>query len=100
MCTASGGRNQIDVALTHRLAVFGKSDRPFRALAFGKAVVVAVCVAIPLEQRDDGVAVERLHQIVAQAAFVEPVLGVFGFFVVEPNANARHQYRFASKQVH
>ena len=97
MCTASGGRNQIDVALTHGLTVFGKSDRPFRALAFGKAVVVAVCVAIPLEQRDDGVAVERLHQVVAQAAFVEPVLGVFGFFVVEPHANPRHQYSLAAE---
>ena len=43
---------------------------------------------------------ERLHQVVAQTAFVKPVLCVFGFFVVKPYANPRHQHSFAAKQMH
>ena len=100
MRTACCGGNQVDVTLAHRLTVFGKCHGPFGALAFGKAVVVAVRITFTFKQGDHGIPVEGLHQVVAQASFVEPVLGVFGFLVVEPNANARHQHRFAAQQVH
>ena len=65
MRAACGGGNQIDIALADGLAVFGEGHSPFSALAFGKAVMVAVCVAIPFEQGNDGVAIERLHQVVS-----------------------------------
>ena len=37
---AGAGGNQVDVALAHRLAVFGEGHAPLRALAFGEVVVV------------------------------------------------------------
>ena len=78
------------------MAIFGEGDSPFGALAFGKAVVVAVRIAFAFEQWNDWVAIERLHQVVAQAALVEPVLGVFAFFVAQPDAYAGHQNSFAA----
>jgi hypothetical protein len=39
---AGAGGNQVDVALAHRLAVFGEGHAPVGALAFGEVVVVLV----------------------------------------------------------
>ena len=38
---AGAGGNQVDVALAHRVAVFGEGHAPLRALAFGEVVVAA-----------------------------------------------------------
>ena len=96
---AGAGGNQIDIAFAHRLAVFGKSHAPLRALAFGKAFVRGVGKAFAFKERYHRVARERLRQVVAQAAFVKPGLGFFGFFVDEGDADAGHQHSLAAQQV-
>jgi hypothetical protein len=85
---ACAGGNQVDVALAHRLAVFGEGHAPVGALAFGEVVGVLVGVAAAFEERNDRVAVERLHQVVAQAALVEPLLAVLGLLVHQRDAHA------------
>ncbi len=96
---ARTGGDQVDIALAHRLAVFGEGHAPGRALAFGKTLVPAIGKTFALEQRDHRFAVQGLLQIVAQAALVLPGLGVTGFFVDQRNAHARHQHRLAAQQV-
>ncbi len=97
--TTGAGGNEVDVALAHRRAFFGEGHAPGGAFAFGKAVVLAVGKALALEQRDHRVGDQRLHQVVAQAAFVLPGLRIAGFFVDERDRHARHQHGFAAQQV-
>ena len=99
MRAARAGGDQVDIALAHRMAVFGKGHAPGGALAFGKAVVVAVGKTLALKQRDHRITVERLRQVIAQAAFVEPRLGFFGFFVQQGDRDAGHQHGFAAQQM-
>jgi len=68
------GRNQVDIALAHRLTVFGKSHAPGRALAIGKTVMLGIGKTLALKQRNDRFTGQRLRQIVAQAAFEDPGL--------------------------
>ena len=96
---ASTGRNQVDVALAHRVAVFGKCHAPVGALALGKVVAVAVGKTLAFEQRDHRVAIKRLGQVIAQAAFVQPGLGFFGLFVDQGDRHAGHEYGFAAQQM-
>ena len=100
MRATSAGGNQVDIALAHRLTVFGECHRPRSALAFGKAVVVVVGIAFAFKQGNDGVATEGLHQVIAQATFVKPALCVFGFFIHQGHAHTGHQHRFAAQQMH
>ena len=96
---ASAGRNQVDVALAHRLPVFGEGDAPGGALAVGKAVVLGVGKALAGKQRDHQVARERLHQVIVEPALVEPGLGFLALLVEEGHRHAGHQHRFAAQQV-
>ena len=77
---ASAGRNQIHIAFAYRLAVFGEGHAPVSALAFGIGLVRGIGKTLALKHRDDQIAVERLRQVVMQAAFVQPGLRFFGFF--------------------
>ncbi|MEN9467405.1 MAG: hypothetical protein RL081_1406 [Pseudomonadota bacterium] len=96
--TGTGG-NQIDVALAHRLAVFGKRHTPRSTFAFGKVVALAVRKTFTFKQRNHRVAMERLHQVIAQTRLVEPVLSFLGFFLDQRHADARHEHRLAAQQV-
>ena len=96
---AGAGRNQINITFAHGRAVFGESDAPLRALAFGKAFTGGVGKTFFFKQGNDGVSRQSLHQIITQTAFVLPVLGVFGFLVDECDGHARHQHRFAAQQM-
>ena len=96
--TRAGG-NQVDIAFANGRAVFGEGQAPRRALAFGKSFVAFVGKALALEQGDEGVVAQGLRQIVAQAPFVKPSLAVFGFFLRQGDAHARHQHRFAAQEV-
>ena len=90
---ARGGGDQINKALAHGLTVFGKHNCPLSAFAFGKAFVVLIGKAAALKGQDDGVLADGLQQIVAQAAFVEPLLRVFVFLVRQADRHARHEHR-------
>ena len=93
------GGSEVDGAGGDRLAGargLGVALGSATALAVGKLVVLAVGIAFAVKQRNHRLTIERLHQIVAQAAFVEPVLGVFGFFVDERHAHAGHEHGFAA----
>jgi hypothetical protein len=72
--------DQVDVALAQRAAFFGEGHAPGGALAFGKVLGLAGASAYcsPFEQRDHRVGRQRLHQVVAQAALVEPGLRLAG----------------------
>ena len=61
---AGAGWNQVDIALTHRLAVFGESHAPASALAFRKALVAAVGKTFALKQGDDRLSIQGLLQII------------------------------------
>ena len=99
MRAASAGRNQIDIAFTHRMAVFGEGHAPLRALAFGKAVMRGIGKAFAFKHRNHQVSVERLHQVVMQPAFVNPGLGFLGLFIDQRDSDARHQHGLAAQQV-
>ena len=99
MRAARTGGDQVDVALAHRRSVFGKRHAAGHALALGEVVALAIGEAIGLEQRDHRVAVERLHQVVAQAALVEPGLDFLGFLDRQRHRHARHQHGLAAQQV-
>ena len=98
--TAGAGGDQVDIALAHRLAVFGKCHTPRGALAIGKAVVLRIGKALTLKQRDHRLAIEGLHQVIAQATLIDPALRLFGFLVDQRDRDARHQHRLAAQQVH
>ena len=100
MRAARAGRNQVDVTLTHRVAVFGKGNTPLRALALCKTVMGCVGKGFAFEQRYHRVATEGLHQVVAQATLVKPGLGVARFFGGQRDRYARHQHRLAAQQMH
>ena len=93
------GGNQVDVALAQAGAVFGKGHAPLRALAFGKTVVLGIGKAFAAKQGNHWLARQRLHQVVTQAALVEPGLGVFGFFVPQRHGYAGHEHGLAAQQV-
>ena len=96
---ACGGRNEIDIAFANRLTIFGKCHSPTGAFTFCKAVVVAVCKAFIFKQRNDGIAIQSLHEVIAQSGFVLPSLGLFGFFVEQGHCDAGHEHRLASQQM-
>ena len=54
---------------------------------------------LAVEERNQQVAIERLHHIVAQAAFVQPGLAFFAALAVQADAHTRHQHRLAAQQV-
>ncbi|MNU42090.1 hypothetical protein D3C71_308450 [compost metagenome] len=56
-------------------------------------------MAAAFEQRNDRVAVERLHEVVAQAALVEPLLAFAGLLDGQRDAHAGHQHGLAAQQV-
>ncbi|MDT4852837.1 hypothetical protein FQZ97_870860 [compost metagenome] len=99
MRAAGAGGNQVHIALAHRLAVFGEGHAPGGALAVGEGVVLRIGEAFAFKQRNHRLAVERLLQVVAQAALIEPGLGVFGLLVDQGHRHARHQHRLAAQQV-
>ena len=96
---ARGGGDQVDVAFADRRAFFGEAHAPRCALALGKALVGCIGKPFAFEQRNHRIGVQRLRQIVAQAALVLPVLRVFGFFVDQRDRHAGHQHRLAAQQV-
>ena len=100
MGAAGRGRDQVDIALAHRLAVFGEGHAPLHSHAFGKALMGGVGIALALEHRNDRVGTEGLLQVVVQSALVEPGLGFAGFLMGEADAHAGHQHRLAAQQVH
>ena len=97
---ACGGGNEVDIAFANRLTLFRKRNRPTRAFTFCKAVVVAVCKSFIFKQRNDGIATQSLHEVIAQSGFVLPSLGLFGFFVEQGHCDAGHEHRLASQQMH
>ena len=60
MRAAGAGGNQVDVALAHRLTVFGEGYTPGRSLPFGKTVMAGIGKALALEQRNHGFTVQAL----------------------------------------
>ena len=96
---ACTGGDQVDIALTHRSAVFGEGHSPGSALAFSKALAVAIGKALTLKQRDHRVPSQRLRQVVTQTGFVLPLLGFLGFFIHQGHRHARHEHGFAAQQV-
>ena len=96
---ACGGGNKVDIAFANRLTIFCKCHRPTGAFTFCKAVVVAVCKAFIFKQRNDGVAIQSLHEVIAQSGFVLPSLGLFGFFVEQGHCDTGHEHRFAAQQM-
>ena len=99
MGAARAGGDQVDITLAHRGTVFGEGQTPLGALTFGKAFMPTVSKTFPLEQGDERVMAQGLHQIVTKAAFVKPGLAVFGFFLNQGDAHARHQHRLAAQQM-
>ena len=99
MRAAGTGRNQVDVAFAHRCAIFGEGHAPLCPFAFGEVIGVAVGIAGAFEQRNHRVAAQRLHQVIAQAALVEPLLRFPGFLVHQCDRHAGHQHRLAAQQV-
>ena len=97
--TASGSGDQVDVALAHRLTVFCESHRPAGALAFGKAVVVAVGKAFSFKQGNDRFAIQCLHQVIAKSSLVLPSLSFLGFIIQQSDRHSGHEYRLAAKQM-
>ena len=93
---ARARRNQVDVTFTHRLTIFGESNTPAGPLAFGKAVVGCIGIALTLKHRDHQIAVERLQEVVTQAALVEPGLCFLRLFVDQRDADTRHEHGLAS----
>ena len=100
---AGDGRDQVDVALPHGVAVLGEGDAPARALA-GRDVLAlaAVGVMVAFEERNDRVGGERLHQVVREAGGVEPVVPLALAAAAldrQRDLDARHQHRLAAQQV-
>ena len=79
MRTTRRGGDQIDVTFAHGLPVFGEGYTPLGSLPFGKTVVLGIGKAFAIKQRNNRLAVHRLFEVVAQAAFVDPALGFAGF---------------------
>ncbi len=102
MRAARAGGDQVDIAFAHGLAVFGEGHTPRGAFPLGKVVVATVGKTLTLEQRNHRLAMERLLQVVAQAALVLPGLH-FGrlarLLVDQRDLHARHQHRLAAQQV-
>ena len=96
---AGRGGNQVDVAFSYRRTFFGEGDRPLNAFAFCKGVGLVVNVAVAFKNRDHGIGGKRLFQVIAQAAFVLPALGILLSFVYQLHRHARHQYRLAAQQM-
>ena len=94
MCATSGGRNQVDVTLTNRLPLFSESDTPRCTLALRKAVTRTVRKTLTIEQRDHGVSLDVLSQVVTQTTFVLPLLGFTIFFVLKGDDNTGHEHGF------
>jgi len=94
-------RDQVDVALAQVDALFDEGHAPGGALAFGEVLGLAGAgVLLAFEQRDQRLGVEVLHQVVAQAALVEPGLDITGLLVAQRHRHAGHQHRLAAQQVH
>ena len=103
---AAGHRgDQVDVTFAQRVALVGEGHAPARALAFG--VVLGFLrggVLRAFEQRDQRLGRQALHQVVAQAALVEPALQL-GLFLArlllrQHHRHAGHQHGLAAQQVH
>jgi hypothetical protein len=60
-------RDQVDVALAHRLAVFGE---PRAAGALLQKLSCDASMTLVFEQRDHRIGAQGLHEVVAQAALV------------------------------
>jgi hypothetical protein len=103
---AAGDRgDQVDVALADRVALFGEGDAPRGALALGDVLaLLAVGEVRALEQRDQRVGGQRLHQVVGKARLVEPVvplgLGLARLLDRERDLHPGHQHRLAAQEVH
>ena len=92
--------DQVDIALAHRRAVFGKGHAPRGALAFGEVLGLAgIGETLALEERDHRIGRQRLHQVVAQAALVGPGQHLAGLLGRQRDDGARHQHRLAAQKV-
>ena len=97
MRAACAGGNQVDIALAYGGALFSKSDAPSGALTFCKVIALCIGKAFTFKDRNHQLAVQRLHQVVVQTAFVNPGLNLFGFFIGQRDRNPWHQHRFAAQ---
>ena len=97
VCATRAGRNQVDITFAHWRTVFGERQTPLRALAFGKAFVATVGETFPFKQRNKRVGMQGLHEVIAQAAFVNPRLCFLGLFLHQCHAHTGHQHRFAAQ---
>ena len=105
MRAAGRRRDEVDVRLPHRRALFRPRHHPRCTFAQGKAFfagLVGVGKVFALEQRDDrlGAAAlrERFHQVAAQALGVLPFERFAGFLQRERDLHARQQHGLAAQQ--
>ena len=98
---ASGhGRDQVDIAFAQRRAFFGEGQHPGSTLAFGKILGLgATGILRAFDQRNQGVKLQGLQQIVAQAALINPGQQLAALLVFQRHRDARHQHRFAAQQM-
>ena len=99
MRAASAGWNQIDITLAHRLAVVSKRHAPVSAFALCKGFMLRISKALAFKHRNHQLTVERLRQVIVQAALVQPCLHVFGFLGNQRHTNAGHQHGLAAQQM-
>ena len=100
MRAAGGGGNQVDIAFAHGRAQLGKGQAPGGAFAFAEGVAVLVGISFAFEQRDDGVGIQRLREVVLQATLVLPLLNVFVLFIGQRHAHTGHEHGLGAQQVH
>ena len=93
------GRNQVDIAFAHRLALLRESHAPGCALALGKVVALRIRIGLAFKERNDGLRIQRLHQVVAQTTFEDPALRFLVLLIDQRDRNTGHQNGLAAQQM-